>query len=419
MLHLNRYLSSNSLLVGEQFGFRSGHSTSDQLLLTYNDISLGLDSGYVVDLVFFDFSKAFDKVSHSVLLTKLLKIGISQQLLMWIRCFLTSRVMQVRVSSVVSDPVPVTSGVPQGSVLGPILFLIYVNHVVTNLKCNYKIFADDVKLYLTHQSSLLVAEEVLQSDIDMLVETSASWGLLMNVEKCKCIRFSPGSRLCYQQGPSPYNIGVNAINYTANHTDLGIIVDNTLKFHKHIQKVVNTCNAMTTNIFSSTVCRDSEFLMNIYVSYIRPKLDYCSNIWNTGYIGDIRILERVQRRWTRAVRGLENMNYGDRLKQLNLFSVQGRLLRSDLITVWKVFNGKCAISPDQLFNLTTLPTRGHRFKIYKPRHNLEVRRRSFAHRVIDDWNSLPSSVVESNSITVFKRLLQVELGPRLFNFLDY
>ena len=147
--------------------------------------------------------------------------------------------------------------------------------------------------------------------------------------------------------------------------------------------------------------------------------DLLSNIWNTGYIGDIRILERVQRRWTRAVRGLENMNYGDRLKQLNLFSVQGRLLRSDLITVWKVFNGKCAISPDQLFNLTTLPTRGHRFKIYKPRHNLEVRRRSFAHRVIDDWNSLPSSVVESNSITVFKRLLQVELGPRLFNFLDY
>ena len=114
---LNNFLSVHSIIVDEQFGFRAGHSTSDQLLLTYNDISLSLDNGKVVDLVFFDYSKAFDKVSDIVLLDKLFKIGVSTQLIRWIRCFLMSRVMQVKVSSTLSDAVPVTSGVPQGSVL--------------------------------------------------------------------------------------------------------------------------------------------------------------------------------------------------------------------------------------------------------------------------------------------------------------
>ena len=139
-------------------------------------------------------------------------------------------------------------------------------------------------------------------------------------------------------------------------------------------------------------------------------------IWNLCYVGDMKLLERVQRRWTRNVRGLEDVSYYDRLQRLNLFSVQGRLLRSDLIMVWKIFNGKVAIAPDSLFIMNSLPFRGHNLKIYKPRHNLEIRKRSFAHRVIDDWNSLPSSVVNSQSLTTFKRLLQLELGPRLFQW---
>ena len=255
VLQLNNYLSVNSLIVHEQFGFRAGRSTSDQLLLTYNDISLSLDNSKVVDLVFFDYSKAFDKVSHIILLNKLFKIGVSTQLLRWIRCFLMSRVMQVKVSSTLSDAVPVTSGVPQGSVLGPVLFLIFVNHVVANLSCKFMIFADDIKLYLAHQSDLPFPQEVLQSNIDKLVETSASWGLQMNVDKCFCMRFAPSSRALYQAGPSPYSIGPNAISYALKHKDLGIIVDNTLKFHHHIKKLANTVMELQ-QIYSHLLCAE-------------------------------------------------------------------------------------------------------------------------------------------------------------------
>ena len=117
-------------------------------------------------MVFCDYSKAFDKVSHDVLLEKLAQIGVCIPLLRWIEMFLTRRVMQVRVSSALSASRPVTSGVPQGSVLGPALFLIYVNHVVAHLNCKFMIFADDIKLYLSHTSDLPSSQEALQRDID-------------------------------------------------------------------------------------------------------------------------------------------------------------------------------------------------------------------------------------------------------------
>ena len=176
------------------------------------------------------------------------------------------------------------------------------------------------------------------------------------------------------------------------------------------------CGGLTTNLLASTLCREADFLINIYVSHVRPKLEYCSSVWNMGYLGDTRMLERVQRRWTRQVRGLEDTPYEQRLRALNLFSIQGRLLRADLIMVWKIFNGLCAVSPEQLFTLNPSGRRGHPRKIFIPRSNLDIRKRSFAIRIIDDWNSLPTETVMAGSLNVFKHLLQSDLGQRLFDF---
>ena len=168
------YLESNQLLTPEQFGFRKACSTSDQLLATYNMISTKVDEGkIVVDLVFFDYSKAFDVVCHVILLRKLLEIGVDGDILRWICAFLRNRSMRVKVEDSVGSSTRVTSGVPQGSVLGPILFLVYINHVVADLQCHYKIFADDIKLYLGFApSSCAGAQLRFQQCIDKLVSTS-------------------------------------------------------------------------------------------------------------------------------------------------------------------------------------------------------------------------------------------------------
>ena len=401
----------------DQFGFRRKHSTVDQLILNYNDITRAVDDGEMVDLIFFDFSKAFDKVCHLLLLLKLSNIGINPQLIKWIESFLVDRTMQVRVHGAYSRVHEVSSGVPQGSVLGPVLFLIYVNHVVSNISCQYKIFADDIKLYLsTDPKNPLAGETRLQTDIDTLVATSASWGLTMNTDKCICLRFGPKSMPNCSEGPSPYKINGIFIPFEKSHSDLGITVSRNLKFHDHINRTANTCNGIATNMISSTLCRESKFLMPIFLSFIRPKLEYGSCLWNTEYLGDTDVLERVQRKWTKKIAGLEDLPYEERLKRLDLFSVQGRLLRADMILVWKIFNNVCSLKPLQLFELDLSGRRGHSRKLFVPRVNLEVRKRSFASRVVHTWNSLSEEAISADTIHKFKGFLHRDLGAKLFNF---
>ena len=323
--------------------------------------------------------------------------------------------MQVCVPNGRSSPREVSSGVPQGSVLGPVLFLIYVNHVVADLKCNYKLFADDIKLYLCGVSNRQVYEQVVQRDIDILVSTSESWGLTMNIEKVVCIRFGGD---CPTDGHSPYNIKGNCISFVKSHGDLGVKIEKNMKFHSHTRQTAGLCSGLTTNIFTSTLCRDSEFLMRIYLSHIRPKLEYASTLWNQGYDMDIRLLERVQKRWTREVSGLSGLTYPERLRRLDLFSVQGRLLRADMIMTWKIFNQKCAIKSEELFTMNVTSRRGHSLKIFHPRVRTNLRMRSFAVRIIPTWNALAADTVETLSLNTFKHLLKRDLGDRLYACFD-
>ena len=327
--------------------------------------------------------------------------------------------MRVRVGTASSRPTPVTSGVPQGSCLGPALFLIYVNHVATNLSCRYKIFADDIKLYLAHVPGISGGEINLQHNVNLLVATASSWGLQMNPSKCVCMRFSPRSCSLPFEGVSPYDLNGTYINFVLSYSDLGVVVDRDFKFHAHIRRRVGMVTGLTSNILSCTLCRDAEFLTNIYKSLIRPQIEYCSSLWNLGYLGDVRLLERVQRRWTRSIAGYDELSYGDRLRRLDLFSVQGRLLRNDLVLTWKIFSGLCSISPMELFVLNrSTRTRGHPLKIFLPRCRLEARKRFFSVRVVHHWNALSEDTVCAESLEKFKQLLHRDLGPKLYEFLD-
>ena len=205
------------------------------MILTYNDISFSTDCGNSTDLILFDFSKAFDLVNHNILLNKLQHIGITGQICDWIASFLTDRSMKVRVAGMLSDAVAVTSGVPQGSVLGPLLFLIYVNHIVAGLRTKSMIFADDLKIYLSYGSDMDNESfvDTLQADVDHLVSASSSWGLKLNQGKCVAMRFSTRNCNLPFTGVSPYKISDNHVNFVETHGDLGVLIDLFLIMHLH------------------------------------------------------------------------------------------------------------------------------------------------------------------------------------------
>ena len=419
--HLLSYLGDNSLLSDHQYGFRHGRSTMEQLLLVYADISASVDSGSIVDLVLFDYSKAFDVVCHKVLLTKLHSIGVDGQILSWISSFLTDRKMQVSVRTSVSSSRVVHSGVPQGSVIGPLLFLVYINHVCSKLTSQYKMFADDIKIYSRVSGNpsgqrLAIADSSLQNDIDLLNHTSKSWGLKINREKCAILRFSRR----FKDLVSPhYTLDGSPLPVCQSHCDLGVLVDDRLKFHDHIASVAHKASGLCHSFLKSTVCRSPEFMLFLLKTHVRPLIEYASCVWNTGYKEDLSKLERVQRMWTRNIDSLQNESYGDRLRVLGLYSVQGRLLRADLIQYWKIFNGISCIKPEAFFaSPPRVGTRGHRFKIHVPHISLDVCKRSFSYRSVSTWNGLPESVVTAPTVASFKTALEIAIRDDLYRYAD-
>ena len=416
---INDYLDTHHILSIHQFGFRSGRSAQDQLLLTYNYITDQYDLGRVVDLILFDFRKAFDLVPHSILLDKLRSLGFASPLLDWIGDFLLDREMKVVISGVSSSARRVESGVPQGSVIGPLLFNLFINHILHDLNSQAKLFADDLKIYRSSLRCLpdyLDSMSILQSDISLLQERASSWGLSFASQKCVHLHFVRP----FFDNPDPITLYLDGspIQLQSSARDLGVEIDINLKFHSHIRTVANKAYGVSNNLLRGTICRTPEFMKSIFIAHIRPIIDYCSPIWNTGYIGDMILLESVQRRWTKLVDGLTELSYYDRLQSLSLFSIWGRLLRADLILVWKSLNNKSK-SLTGLFTLShNSRTRGHPFKLPTLRSNTDIRRRFFTNRVTTVWNNLSSATVMSSSIEIFKSNLPKDLGDLLYFYYD-
>ena len=326
----------------------------------------------------------------------------------WIKSFLSGRKMCVSVGGCSSRMVDVTSGVPQGSVLGPVLFLVYVNSLADNLESNWYSFADDYKLYVSlPRKGHFDRVGMLQRDLDRIFTVAESWNLKLNPRKCVVMRFG-GSGVMGEDYPvaSGYFLGDTEIERVLKHKDLGVVVDRSLKFHLHTDVTARKASGMANNLLRSTVCREMAFMVALFISHVRPLLDYCSPVWNLGYVADVKKLENVQRRWTKQIAGFEELDYGARLRRAGLYSIAGRRLRSDLVKVWKIFHGLCSAELESLVDRQThRATRGHDYKLAVPRCRTELRRRSFGVRVVRTWNGLSADVVSADTLHVFKRLL--------------
>ena len=243
-----------------------------------------------------------------------------------LECFLVDREMFVAIGSSSSSVKGVSSGVPQGSVLGPLLFLVFINHLTHNLTCKHAFFADDLKIFLTTSSP--TDKATLQADIDNIARVSADWGLQFNVEKSVNLRFQRSST---PNLDSIFTLNGSPICCEPYHKDLGVIVDSSLRFHNQAISAASKAGGVALNLFRGTTCWSRKFMLTLLISHIRPILEYGSQVWNTGYVGDLILLESVQRRWTKRIDGLEDLSYEQRLIELDLFSVKGRLWRSDML----------------------------------------------------------------------------------------
>ena len=402
------HLESNHLLSKHQHGFRSNRSCLTQLLEYFTEIHDIIDKGDPVDAIYLDCKKAFDTVPHKRLIEKLKSYGIVGKVLKWIESFLKDRSQRVVVKGVPSDTLPVWSGVPQGSVLGPVLFLIYINDLLEEVISGGKLFADDSKLFKRIKST--EDRDILQEDLMKLQEWSRKWLLEFNENKCKVMHIG-SSNPRYE-----YQLNNTTLEVTMEEKDLGIYVTPDWKSTTHVAKAAAKANSMVGWIDKTFSYMDCEMFKCLYPGLVRSHMEYSVQAWSPHYRKDIETLEKVQRGATKLVPDLRGKPYEDRLRILNLTTLEDRRIRGDLIEVFKIMHGYENLDRNQFFTLSSEvsphETRGHNLKIWTPQKQTLTRRKFFDIRVIDLWNQLPPGVVGSNSILSFKISLDAHFKRR-------
>ena len=394
---LLEYMEENGLFTNHQHGFRKGRSCVTQLIEVMEKWTEDLDQKKPIDVIYLDFQKAFDTVPHKRLIQKLRGYGVRGKLLSWIEDFLFDRKQRVVLNGQSSSWTEVTSGIPQGSVLGPILFTIYINDLPDVIENMVKLFADDTKVSASVRNEN--DRDSLQKDINSLMKWSDTWLLKFNQSKCKHLHLGPETNYSYMMEE-------NSIDITTEEKDLGIIVDDNLNFQNHINKQVKKANQKLGLINRSFKYMDKAMFLQLFKSLVRPHLEYGSSVWSVANKKEAILLENVQRRATKLIRDIQHLTYGERLKHLGIPTLQYRRIRADIVETFKIIKGIDKIENDTIFPINRAAnTRGHKYKIYKKHCRTNRRKYSFSQRVVDYWNALPDHVTDAPSTNSFKSRL--------------
>ena len=325
-----------------QFGFLRKRSSIQQLLIFLNIIHSSINSNSQCDVIYLDFGKAFDTVAHNELLVKLWSFGITGNLWNWFKVYLTGRRQSVAITNCCSEFLPVVSGVPQGSILGPLLFLVFINDI---LECtsdsSLLLFADDTKclkpIYDPVDCSLL------QSDLDKLSLWSKQWKLSFNESKCTLVTFHSKLPVI----PHSYHINDQVIANCKQHKDLGVLMANDLSWSAHLQFITARAYKMLGLLrrsFSSS--GSSSAMKSLYLSLVRSRVIYCSQVWRPFLLKDINILENVQRRATKFILNDFISDYKSRLLTLHLLPLTMMYELNDIL-----FFIKSLKEPSDAFNV--------------------------------------------------------------------
>ena len=406
------HMNVNNLYAHCQHGFRNKRSCTTQLIEVMEELTQMIDEGNPIDIVYLDFRKAFDSVPHKRLLKKLKAYGIQGNIHRWIEDFLSNRLQRVRVGSSYSKQAKVSSGIPQGSILGPVLFTIFINDLPNDIISPCKIFADDTKIYNSADN-----KDIIQEDLESLQDWTDRWNLYFNTSKCKVMHLgknNPKNEYHMQKDGDKY-----ILTDCDEEKDLGVTFDKDLNFNRHIQACTSKANQMIGVIRRTFINIDKDIFTKLYKAIVRPHLEYGNLAWHPLFKYQSIEIEKVQRRATRLVRSCKNLNYDDRLNHLKIHSLKGRRIRGDLIETYKIYNNLEGINWNDLFTTNDSNTRNSEGKIFVKRYKTNIRKNCFTNRVAQYWNNLPTNLKKAQSINSFKNQLDAsEKYSKLFREFD-
>lgn len=376
---INSYLETNGLFADCQHGFRRHHGCETQLLTTITDLTNSYDLNIPTDIAVLDFQKAFDVVSHPKLILKLFSSGIHPSTIEWIRSWLSHRNLAVTVNGVRSQNHKVSSGVPQGSVLGPLLFLLFINDMPDSIHfSNLRLFADDSLLYKQIVSDSDSSQ--LQEDLDNLATWAETWQMSFNTGKCEHMRVARPTKQHDSSSIPEYSFSNDKLSYVNNIKYLGVFIDNQLSFDRHISEVCKKATS-TLHMLMRNLKRARKKTRTIaYKTICRPILEYASQSWcpyKSKHIKSIEAINRKAFRWANFKKKFDRIT--DMMAEEGWQSLVERRHANDIKMYFKILSGTAAI--DETKVATQQSSYMTRVGATQGVINTNVQRYSFKHRV--------------------------------------
>ncbi len=405
---LKEFLVSNSILSRFQSGFRKNHGTVTATMKVLNDITCALDNGRSCAAVFIDLTKAFDTVNHGILLSRLYSIGLSETALGWIRNYLKNRCQRVQIKGSISDSLSIESGVPQGSILGPLLFTLYINNLGDNLSdaCIH-LYADDTIIYC-FASSIDSCISKLQEAFVIVQRNLLSLKLVLNDKKTKCMVFSRKHK-CESSPPPLYSLQGNSVELVSSYRYLGFVLEEDLSFKLHVKQLLSKLRLQLGFYFRNSACFSQSAKRKLVEATFLPVLDYGDVFYRNTTKALLQSLDSV---YHSALRFITRTNYYTHhcalYEMVGWPSLHLRGYKHWLILVYKAIVGQL---PLYMTSLLTVNSQGYNLRSSRyillnvPLMKTEFGKTAFIYSAPTAWNEIQRSL----KLTVFISINEFKL----------